>query len=253
MNGINFVLRGGDEHRNLKLSQLTPNLEIGVMYFFLSYTCQSFQTVQCTFYMKPKDRIPESPGDSWYANTPLGHNTLGKFLKEILKEGHVQAENKSNHNLWSTAITRMFENKVPIDLFWKGLVICQWVGCTHMNIVPWLKCKMCASHYRVYQVQRMMLKIVAKRVLQDDATEVLHNMQFMNMSGCTFNFTLRWQLSYWTKDCHVKLRKLHCKLSNCINYCMYYTHACIVCLGQITMIMEYSSWLACSKWQEFRA
>ena len=66
--------------------------------------------------MKPKDRIPESTGDSWYANTPLGHNTLGKFLKEILKEGHVQAENKSNHSLQSTAITRMFENKVADKL-----------------------------------------------------------------------------------------------------------------------------------------
>lgn len=27
--------------------------------------------------------------------------------------------------------------------------------------------------------------------VQDDAGEVLRNMQFSNMSGCTFNFTLR--------------------------------------------------------------
>ena len=27
--------------------------------------------------------------------------------------------------------------------------------------------------------------------IQDDATEVLRNMQFTNMSGCTYNFTLR--------------------------------------------------------------
>ena len=66
-----------------------------------------------TFYMKPKEKIPDSPGDSWYTKSPLGHNTIGKFLKEILKEGEIDAEYKSNHSLRSTEITRMFENKVP--------------------------------------------------------------------------------------------------------------------------------------------
>ena len=47
--------------------------------------------------MRPKDKFPDAPGEAWYANSPLGHNTLGKFLKEILKEGKIDSGHKSNH------------------------------------------------------------------------------------------------------------------------------------------------------------
>ena len=66
--------------------------------------------------MRPKSCIPDSPGDPWYIDVPLGHNTLGKFLKDILKEGSMTAENKSNHSLRLTAISRMYENKVTEKL-----------------------------------------------------------------------------------------------------------------------------------------
>ena len=62
------------------------------------------------FYMKAKSHIPDSPGDPWYTDVPVGHNTPGKYLKEILKEGGINTENRSNHSLRTTAISRMYEN-----------------------------------------------------------------------------------------------------------------------------------------------
>lgn len=38
------------------------------------------------FYMRRRPAIPDSPTTPWYTNSPLGHNNLDKFLKEILTE-----------------------------------------------------------------------------------------------------------------------------------------------------------------------
>ena len=60
--------------------------------------------------------IPDSPGDSWYTDVPVFHNTLGKFLKEISKESGINTVNRSNHSLRTTAISGMYENQVPHKL-----------------------------------------------------------------------------------------------------------------------------------------
>lgn len=257
LNGVNFVLRGGDEHRKLKLSQfkfrdtldpdnpgevircveytehgsknrhggrLQLNQENKVVTQFarpqLGDRCHVFllelymsklpdSALQTdTFYMKPKDRIPASPGESWYANSPLGHNTLGKFLKEILKEGKVDAEYKSNHSLRSTAITRMFENKIPEKLIMErsghlsvgGLLSYEHSTmaqkkevCKLLQSVPQVSCT--DEHKKVdWDKGERDAKDSGKKAVepvQDHAAEVLRSMQFSNMSGCTFNFTVR--------------------------------------------------------------
>ena len=133
-NGVNFVLRGGSEHRSLKISQLkfravpdpeSPtrvtecveytengsknraggrkqlNLEnklvpqyaqpemgerchVSLLRSYLSKLPESaFE--RDIFYLKPKACAPFSPLEPWYTNVALGHNTLDKFLKNILE------------------------------------------------------------------------------------------------------------------------------------------------------------------------
>ena len=100
--------------------------------------------------MKPKERIPDSPGNSWYTNSLLGHNTLGKFLKEILKEGKIDAEYKNNHSLRSTAITHMFENKVPDKIIMERSGHLSVGGLFSYEHTTVAQKKMCARHYKVH-------------------------------------------------------------------------------------------------------
>ena len=165
LNGLNFVLRGGDEHRRLKVSQLTfhevqdpdnpserircveytehgsknrpggrhqlneknkvvtqfARAELGerchvfLLEFYLSkLPVGAFQ--KDVFYMKPRQSLPDSASDPWYTNVPIGHNTLGGLLKQILTLGNIDPSNKSNHSLRATAISRMYQHSVPQKL-----------------------------------------------------------------------------------------------------------------------------------------
>ena len=71
---------------------------------------------QDIFYMKAKKTIPDSLSEPWYAETPVGHNTLDKFLKTILIDANINAEKRSNHSLQAAAISRMYEKNVPEKL-----------------------------------------------------------------------------------------------------------------------------------------
>ena len=57
--------------------------------------------------------IPTAPGKPWYKAVPLGHNTLARKLKDMFELARLCSENKSNHSLRATAISRMFVEKVP--------------------------------------------------------------------------------------------------------------------------------------------
>ncbi len=164
-NGLNFVLRGGQEHRDLKISQFTfcnvpdpdnpgqsincvqysehgsknrpggrhqLNLEnktvvqyarpevgerchVYLLQLYLSKLPEAtFQ--RDVFYMKPRSRIPDSACDPWYTEIPIGHNTLNKYLKQILAEANIDTSNRSNHSLRATAISRMYQRNVPEKL-----------------------------------------------------------------------------------------------------------------------------------------
>ena len=165
-NGINFVLRGGQEHRDFKISQLkfysvenpekpTEKVEVIKYTEFGSKNrpggrCQLNLTnkvilrycvcprvgerchvhllkdylsklPKCAYeqdilYWKECSKQPISKADAWYKACPLGHNTLDTKLKTILQLDGLKTENRSNHSLRATAITRMQEEKVPENI-----------------------------------------------------------------------------------------------------------------------------------------
>ena len=52
--------------------------------------------------------MPTDPESPWYTKTPIGHNSLSKKLKQILESANLSSDNKSNHSLRATAISRMY-------------------------------------------------------------------------------------------------------------------------------------------------
>ena len=160
-NGLNFTLRGGDEHWNLSLSQITfanePDpADPTKVIKFVEYTengsknwpggskqlnlynktvhyeqpllgdwCHvhllqlyvsklpSSAIEKNYFYCKPLAKFRE---DLWYSSQPLGHNTLDKQLKQIFQMDNFKTENKTNHSLWATSISRMYHANVPEKL-----------------------------------------------------------------------------------------------------------------------------------------
>ena len=110
-----------------------------------------------------------------------------------MKERNIQAELKSNHSLRSNTNTCMFENKVPEKLILKRS--------GHLSVVG-LHSYEHSTMAQVQDVCKSLQSVLSTEddaegsgkmntgAIQDDASEVLRNMQFTNMSGCTFNFTL---------------------------------------------------------------
>ena len=95
--------------------ELGDRCHVYLLHFYISKLPEeAFQ--RYIFYMKSLACISASPSDPWYANKPLGHNTLAKFLKLILVGARIDASNKSNHSLRATAISYMYENNIPEKL-----------------------------------------------------------------------------------------------------------------------------------------
>lgn len=160
-NGVNFILRGGEEHRSLKLLQFVfgsaPDPEVpGKMLDYVDYTehgsknrpggskqlnleskmvhyYAQLQLGDCChvsllklyisklppslegkdiFYCKPL-KVIKNESQPWFTAVPIGHNTLSSKLKSIFTEAELSTENKSNHSLRATAISRMYRASVP--------------------------------------------------------------------------------------------------------------------------------------------
>ena len=151
-NGLNFTLRGGEEHRSLSLSQIKFGEEDNTEY--MEYTENSSKNrpggnkqlnlenkVVC-FYSQPSlgecchvllklyiSKLLEesvkkdlfycrplkkfSDDGPWYCNMSLGHNTLNSKLKTMLQMAGLTTERKSIHSLRATSISRMFQANVP--------------------------------------------------------------------------------------------------------------------------------------------
>ena len=64
------------------------------------------------FYLRPLAAVPKDPTKPWFANVPVGVNTLKNIVSKIAEQAG--STNKyTNHSLRATATSRMFVKNVP--------------------------------------------------------------------------------------------------------------------------------------------
>ena len=64
------------------------------------------------FYLRPLAAVPKDPTKPWFANVPVGVNTLKNIVSKIAKQAG--STNKyTNHSLRATTTSRMFVKNVP--------------------------------------------------------------------------------------------------------------------------------------------
>ena len=66
------------------------------------------------FNLKPLAAKPDDPTKPWFQATPIGKNTLGKFVENMCIDAGV--EKKTNHSLRATGASAMFAAGVPEKL-----------------------------------------------------------------------------------------------------------------------------------------
>ena len=67
------------------------------------------------FYLKPLAKVPVNFDDPWFEATPIGKNTLGKFVCNMCEEAKIE-EKKVNHSLRATGTSALFNTEVPEKL-----------------------------------------------------------------------------------------------------------------------------------------
>ena len=155
-NGKNFCLRGGEECRQLKISQIqrvhSPD---GYIYHeFVSknrqgtfwqlhlankevpiYACPtagdrchvrlldlylqklpSEAIEKDIFYVRPLKKIPSDPSSPWYTSAPIGRITLDKKKVNVVCRNAGLEGHKTNHSLRATGATEMYRGNVPEKL-----------------------------------------------------------------------------------------------------------------------------------------
>ena len=154
-NGKNFCLRGGVEHRELKISQLQRTFEpSGYIYHeYVSknqsgtyqqlhlqskvvpiYACPDAgerchvflldlylrklpqEAIQKdVFYVRPLQEVPADLSVPWYTTVPVGKHTLNNKVKVMCERAGIQGH-KTNHSLRATAATELYQADVPEKL-----------------------------------------------------------------------------------------------------------------------------------------
>lgn len=153
MNGRNFCLRGGEEQRLLKISQLQRFTD-PPRYVYTESASKNRHGGLAQLHVKNKvvpviavpeaglrchvrildeylRRLPEeamekdnfyvqprsvSGDDSiWFTANPIGKNTLAKIVKEMCEEGNIKGR-KTNHSLRATGVSDLFQAGVPEKL-----------------------------------------------------------------------------------------------------------------------------------------
>ena len=147
--GKMFCLRGGQDHRFLKLSQLKRSENKFVYYENVSKNRNgSFKQLhvpskvvplysnpdmgeRCPvlildkyisklppkikdddiFYARPLTRVPQQDAP-WYAPVPIGKHTLNTMVKKMCEDAGIEG-NKTNHSLRVTSATQMYQHGAP--------------------------------------------------------------------------------------------------------------------------------------------
>ncbi len=147
-NGKTFCLRGGEEHRNLRLSQF-KRTENGYSYTenasknrsgglaqlrIKNKTVEIFANAEAgdrchcrlldlyinklpieatekdLFYVRPVETVRNE--STWYYSIPIGRNKLSQMVHEICKIGNISGH-KTNHSLRATGATELYAAEVP--------------------------------------------------------------------------------------------------------------------------------------------
>ena len=154
-NGKNFCLRGGEECRQLKISQIqcvyspddyiyhefvSKNRQGTFRQLYLAnkevpiYACPtagdrchvrlldlylqklpSEAIEKDVFYVRPLDKIPSDPLSPWYTSVPISRNTLDKKVNVMCRNAGLEGH-KTNHSLRATGATEMYRGNVPEKL-----------------------------------------------------------------------------------------------------------------------------------------
>lgn len=108
--------QGGIKHRKIEkhsarayASTQPERCPVNVLKRYISL-CPS-ATLEKSFYLKPLQK----PSELWFGKQPLGHNTLGCMIKDIMRDAGV-CGNYTNHSLRVTTVTRLFEQNVDTEL-----------------------------------------------------------------------------------------------------------------------------------------
>lgn len=158
------------------------------------------------FYMRPRPSIPYSATTSWYYNSPLGHNTLDSFLKEMFSVAGLDTANKSNHSLRATAISRLYQGHVPEKLIMEhsghlsrdGISSYERTTPAQEKFLSDILAKPGSSTSKqpvIDDSQKMDLShgesSGVKQENDSSAAEELKKLQFSQLTGCTINFNFK--------------------------------------------------------------
>ena len=154
-NGKNFCLRGGEEHRSLKLSQFTKtqngyvytenaskNRQGGISQVRLKNkrveireNIDAGERCHCRlldlyirkmpedakskdlFYLRPLEKVKNDEG-VWYYSAPVGRNKLSKMVSEMCKLAEIPGHH-TNHSLRATGATELYTAGVPEKIIQK--------------------------------------------------------------------------------------------------------------------------------------
>ena len=151
-NGKCFCLRGGQEHRDLKLSQLerlndpdryiyrenssknrkgglrelrlehksvsiiaTPDVAVRCHVYLLDFYISKLPpeaVINDLFYCRPLQSAPLDNSKPWYSAVPVGRNMLDKMVSSMCKEAGVKGK-KTNHSLRVAGVSALFDAGVP--------------------------------------------------------------------------------------------------------------------------------------------
>ena len=151
LNGKNFSLRGGEEHRSLRFTQIERKLDPNC-YIYTENTSKHrtgslaqlrvsnkvvpvfaipeagtrchvyildmyYEKVPSSclsgecFYLQPLSKIPKVDKSPWFTSVPVGRNTLSKMVKDICLEGGIKGGH-TNHSLRATGASELFQNGI---------------------------------------------------------------------------------------------------------------------------------------------
>ncbi len=225
LNGKNFCLRGGEEHRALKISQVErcsdpPSyryVENGSKNrnstFAQRYVTNKIVPIhanpalkeQChvrvldlyyakllrdgmgkdVFYLRLLPKMPAKQDLPWFSSVPVGRNELHKMVQKMCADAGISGK-KTNHNLRATGASQLFQANVPEK------VIQERTGHRSLEALRLYKKTTTEQHQAVAQVLGSSATLSYESIVQkqQEITVSPRPPQMaptLNMSGCTVN------------------------------------------------------------------